>query len=89
MIEIALSSSFSKAFKRKIRNNPALEKRFWERLAVFQNNPLDTRLRTHKLSGSMKDLWSFSIEYDLRVIFSFLESDRVLLIDIGTHEEVY
>jgi mRNA-degrading endonuclease YafQ of YafQ-DinJ toxin-antitoxin module len=37
----------------------------------------------------MKDWWSFSIGYDMRVVFSFVTPNRVLFVDIGTHEEVY
>jgi addiction module RelE/StbE family toxin len=89
MTEVAFSLSFQRAFKKRIKGNPALETRFWERLELFQNNPFDQKLRTHKLSGQLKDLWSFSIQYDLRVVFSLLEGDRALFVDIGTHEEVY
>ena len=89
MTEVAFSLSFQRAFKRRIKGNSALEMRFWDRLKLFQNNPFDQKLRTHKLSGQLKDLWSFSIQYDLRVVFSFLEGDRALFVDIGTHEEVY
>lgn len=89
MTEVAFSSSFKRAYKRRIKSNAALEARFWERLAIFRTNPFDQSLRTHKLSGRLKNLWSFSIEYDLRVVFSLLEGDRALFVDIGTHEEVY
>ena len=89
MTEVAFSSSFQRAFKRRIKGKLALETRFWERLETFQNNPFDQSLRTHKLSGRLKDLWSFTIGYDLRVVFSFVEGDRALFVDIGTHEEVY
>jgi proteic killer suppression protein len=89
MTEIAFSSSFKRAFKRRIKGNTVLETRFWDRVGTFQNNPFDQALRTHKLSGRLKDLWSFSIEYDLRVVFTFVEADRALFVDIGTHEEVY
>ena len=34
-------------------------------------------------------LWSFSIEYDIRVVFSFLPKDRALFEDIRSHDEVY
>jgi hypothetical protein len=54
-----------------------------------ETNAFDQRLRTHKLSGRLKDLWSFSVEYDLRIVFAFLEGDQALFVDIGTHEEVY
>ena len=89
MIDVAFGSSFKRAFKRRIRGDPALEARFWERLEIFQKDPFDQRLRTHKLSGHLKDLWSFSVQYDLRIVFSFIKADRALLVDIGTHEEVY
>ena len=89
MIEISFSTSFRKAFKRKVCGNPTLEQRFWERVEIFENNPFDPRLRTHKLTGSMRDWWSFSIDYDLRVLFVFVEPGRALFGNIGTHDEVY
>lgn len=89
MIEIAFSSSFKRAFKKKIAGNTNVESRFWERTDAFKNNPFDPKLRTHKLSGTLKDLWSFSVEYDLRVIFYFANAERAVFVDIGTHKEVY
>ena len=89
MIEITPSSSFRRAFKRRVRANKILEARFWERVAIFQKDPFDPRLRTHRLSGQLQGLWSFSVDYDVRVVFSFLEPSRALFVDIGTHEEVY
>ncbi|MGH9873179.1 MAG: type II toxin-antitoxin system RelE/ParE family toxin [Pyrinomonadaceae bacterium] len=58
-------------------------------MAIFKHNPYDPRLKTHKLSGEMQDWWSFSIEYDVRVLFAFVEPTLALFVDIGTHEEVY
>lgn len=89
MIEIVLTSSFRKAFKRKIRGNKKLEQRFRDRVAIFQNNLFDPRLRTHQLSGQLQGLWSFSVDYDVRIVFSFVDTKKVLFVDIGTHEEVY
>lgn len=89
MIKIAFSSSFKRAFKKRIQNQRDLEERFWQRLEIFKVNQFDDRLKTHKLSGRLKDLWSFSIEYDVRVIFYFAEEDKAVFVDIGKHEEVY
>jgi mRNA-degrading endonuclease YafQ of YafQ-DinJ toxin-antitoxin module len=89
MTEVAFSSSFKRAYKGRIKGNAGSEARFWESLEIFRNDPFDQRLRTHKLSGRLKELWSFSIGYDLRIVFSFLEGDRALFVDIGTHDEVY
>ena len=92
MTEIAFSSSFKRAFKKKVAGNANVETRFWERLGAFKEDPFDPKLRTHKLSGTLKDLWSFTIEYDLRVIFYFVDSvdaRRAVFVDIGSHTEVY
>jgi mRNA-degrading endonuclease YafQ of YafQ-DinJ toxin-antitoxin module len=58
-------------------------------MKLFSKTPFDRRLRTHKLSGKLEDLWAFSVIYDCRVIFKFLNGDEILLIDIGGHDEVY
>ncbi len=89
MIEIAFSSSFKRAFKKNVAGNASLEASFWERVELFKNNPFEPKMRTHKLSGRLKDLWSFSVEYDLRIIFLFVEQDKVVFVAIGTHTEVY
>jgi len=41
------------------------------------------------LSGELQGLWSFGVDYDCRVIFKFVEANKVLLMDIGSHNEVY
>jgi len=88
-IEIGFGSSFKRALKKRIRRDEKLESNLWQSLEKFCQNPFDPALRTHKLSGELEGLWSFSVEYDCRVIFQFLEGNKVLLIDIGSHDEVY
>lgn len=82
-MQIAFSSSFKRAFRKRIQNNVEVENRFWKRLEWFKNDPFDARLRTHKLSGELDELYSFGITYDIRVIF------YSVFIDIGSHDEVY
>lgn len=89
MIEIAFDNSFKRAYKKKVVGNVEREKRFKEKLTIFQNNPFEISLRTHKLSGKLQELWSFSVEYDLRIVFYFVEKDKAVFVDIGTHDEVY
>ncbi len=89
MIEVSFSDSFNKVFKKRIKGNEKLESKFFQRLEWFIATPFDKRLRTHKLSGQLKDLWSFTVDYGCRVVFYFETSDKVVLVDIGTHDEVY
>ncbi len=89
MIKIAFDSSFKRAFKQRITGNSEREARFRFKLELFKNDPFAPTLRTHKLSGKLKDYWSFSVEYDLRIIFYFASQEEVVFIDIGTHKDVY
>ncbi|MBN8838018.1 MAG: type II toxin-antitoxin system YafQ family toxin [Sphingobacteriia bacterium] len=89
-MEVAFSQSFKKAFTKRVKGRIP-EKEFWKRLELFIANPFEPQLKTHKLSGKLKGLSSFSIEYDLRVVFYFTKDKptKAVLIDIGTHDEVY
>jgi mRNA-degrading endonuclease YafQ of YafQ-DinJ toxin-antitoxin module len=89
-MEVSFSDSFKKAFNKKIKSSEA-ERVFWICVEIFIADPFDSRLKTHKLSGKLKDLWSFSIEYDARVLFYFTKEKpkRAVFIDIGSHDEVY
>jgi addiction module RelE/StbE family toxin len=89
-MEVSFSDSFKKAFHKRIKSSE-IENEFWNRLEIFINDPFEVKLKTHKLSGKLKDLWSFSIEYDLRVVFYFTNDKpkRAVFVDIGTHNEVY
>jgi mRNA-degrading endonuclease YafQ of YafQ-DinJ toxin-antitoxin module len=60
-------------------------------LDLFILDPIEAKLKTHKLSGKLKDLWSFSIGNDFRVVFYFTTDKprKAIFVDIGTHDEVY
>lgn len=89
MIKIAYSPSFKRSYKRKIAVGSEREAKLRSKLELFMNDPFDNALRTHKLSGKLKNYWSFSIEYDLRVIFYFEDAETAVLVDLGTHTEIY
>jgi len=50
--------------------------------------PADPLLRTHKLKGDLRDYWAFSVDADLRVLFRW-DGDVALLVNLGSHDEVY
>lgn len=89
MIKVIWDQGFKRIYKKKIKNNEELKKRFWDAIELFSKEPFSHRLRTHKLTGRLEGLWAFSISFDCRVIFKFLGKNEVLLIDIGEHDEVY
>ena len=89
MIEIIWDEPFLKILKKWRKKHPRLIVRFEERLNLFVQNPFEPSLKTHRLSGDLKELWAISITYQHRLVFKFLPENKVLLIDLGTHDEVY
>jgi addiction module RelE/StbE family toxin len=89
VIKIVWDQGFKRVYRKKVKNDNELKKRFWKSLELFAKNPFQPRLRTHKLTGELEGLWAFSVAFDCRVIFEFIKENEVLLIAIGSHEEVY
>ncbi len=93
MRKLVLSSSFKRAYKATIKYNPELKKRIEERLGLLATEPFNPILRTHKLKGKLLGAWSMTVDRDCRIVFSFETNketeEEILLIDIGTHDEVY
>jgi len=89
MIIFVWDKGFKKAYKKRIGNNEFLKKKFWEAIKLFSEDPFHPKLKTHKLTGKLSGLYAFKVAYDCRVIFRFISEKEVLLIDIGSHEEVY
>lgn len=89
MIKITWDQGFKRIYKKKVKNDQELKKGFWDAVELFSKEPFDHRLRTHKLTGKLEGLWAFSVTFDCRVIFEFLDKNEVLLVDIGSHDEVY
>ncbi len=74
-------------FKKSVKKIPSrVQVSFQKKLKLFRQDPFHRSLKTHRLSGKMKDYYSFSITYSYRVLFKFLDKNRALFIDIGTHE---
>lgn len=89
MINIFLDENFKRSYKKVTKNKPELKIKFKEKLELLSENPFSNYLHTHKLSGRLKNLYAFTIEYDLRVIFKFIDNQNILLVDIGSHDVVY
>jgi mRNA-degrading endonuclease YafQ of YafQ-DinJ toxin-antitoxin module len=53
---------------------------------VFKENPFSPSLRTYKLHGKEKESWAFWIDYHYRIKFIFLNDEKVLFLDIGSHK---
>ena len=94
MSELVLTPRFERAFRRLIRKNPVLQSQIETALRRLADNLNDPRLKTHHLSGQLAGLHACSAGYDCRIVFVKQKHPKsgagvFLLINIGTHEEVY
>lgn len=94
MHEIVLTPKFERAFRKLTSKNPALQPQIEATLQRLAENPADPRLKTHRLSGQLAGLLACSVAYDCRIVFSRQKhpktgTEALLLVNIGTHEEVY
>jgi len=70
VIEAVWDDGFKRAYKKRVRNDSRLKRKFWERLDLFMMNPFSPQLRTHKLSGKLNGLWAFLVL--MMIVESFL-----------------
>ncbi|MEK7603286.1 MAG: type II toxin-antitoxin system mRNA interferase toxin, RelE/StbE family [Patescibacteria group bacterium] len=88
MKRIELNRSFVKNFRKRIAANSKLMTQYEKRLNMFMEGRLGTPLNDHALTGDMQGRRAFSITGDIRVVYIELQ-DKIIFIDIGTHNQVY
>lgn len=88
-MKISTHDSFEKAYSKRIKNNSKLVTKTKERIALFEIDPSNSILKDHALSGAKKGLRAFSITGDYRVVYKLQSNTESILIDIGTHNQVY
>ena len=86
-MEIRRTKSFLKLFTSL---NARKQEQVQLAVARFAEDRTDPALRNHRLKGKMRGYHSISAAWDLRVIYKE-EGDflTVILIDVGTHNQVY
>lgn len=85
-MEIHFHSSFRRMY-RKFEEEQ--KQRVDAAIQLFARDPFHPALRNHKLKGPQEGAWSFSAGYDLRILYVNESDVIVLLLKVGTHEEVY
>ncbi|HBY95257.1 MAG: type II toxin-antitoxin system YafQ family toxin [Ardenticatenaceae bacterium] len=94
MRQLVITPKFRRAYRRVAKRDRVVQRRIDDVLRQMQVDVFAPALATHKLGGALLGLWACSCGYDCRVIFSLETDDEsgrevILLLDIGTHDEVY
>ncbi|MBN1314005.1 MAG: hypothetical protein JXA42_00995 [Anaerolineales bacterium] len=94
MRELVLTPKFRRAYRRFIKRYRSQQELIDKIIIKMEDDVFVPSLGTHKLGGTLYGLWACSCGYDCRIVFS-LETEEasgqeyILLLDIGTHDEVY
>ena len=77
---------YSKKFEKTYRNlAPHVKMLAEKKERIFRKNPFDARLQTHKLSGPLKQYWSFTVDRRHRIVFLFAGEGTVWFLYAGNH----
>jgi len=77
---------FSQRFRRQYKKlSDEAKELFKTKGKIFEKDPFDLRLRTHKLHGDLKDCYAFSVNFEIRAVFEFVNKKIVHFHSIGNH----
>lgn len=82
-MEIYYTSKFGRKYKKLPSKIKILAEK---REELFCKNPFDSQLNTHKLHGSLKEFWSFSIGFKHGIVFEFARENKVYFHSVGDHD---
>lgn len=90
MAEILYTDSYLKRAKKFIKKHPELVLQYEKTLKLLEINPHHPSLRLHKLHEKLAQLYSVSINISYRISIIFMiENDKIIPVDLGSHDEVY
>jgi len=90
MYQLILTETYKKREKKFFKRHPDIKEKYKKTLKLLRINPFHPSLRLHKLQGNKKEFYSVSIDMQYRIIIDFMVIDnKIFLLDIGSHDEVY
>lgn len=95
MYKLVSSHQFKKALRKFSGRDAKLQAKIDQILSLMENDVFMPSLGTHKLGGKLSGLLPCSCGYDCRIVFTLRKANQgseeiiILLLDIGTHNDVY
>lgn len=85
-----LTVRYSDSFLRSARKLPKeQQKKLASLIELLSKNPFHPKLHSKHLAGKLSGLYSFRITRDWRVIFQFVSSQEIELIDVANRKDIY
>ncbi len=88
MKKFEYTKQFQRRLKQRNSHQPNVIERLRRHLELFSQGVRKEPINDHQLTGRLKGLRSFSVGGDVRVVYQEAD-DHYLLLDIGSHNQVY
>jgi mRNA-degrading endonuclease YafQ of YafQ-DinJ toxin-antitoxin module len=87
---IIYTNGYLKRAAKFIKRHPQPLPQYEKTLKLLELSPLHPSLRLHRLGGTLQELHSVSINFSYRITLDFfLEDEMIVLVNVGSHDEVY
>jgi mRNA-degrading endonuclease YafQ of YafQ-DinJ toxin-antitoxin module len=84
------TESFARTARKFLRRHPDLDGIFEDVIRQLETDPRAPRLRLHPLQGAHRGKHAVRVTYDYRIVLILrIMEKEVVLLDIGSHDEVY
>jgi mRNA-degrading endonuclease YafQ of YafQ-DinJ toxin-antitoxin module len=81
---------FERRARKFLRKHPDLRQALRDTLDDLSRDPFQAKLKLHPLSGNLAGVQAVSLTYSYRLTLLLRVTEQeVVLLDIGTHDEVY
>ena len=88
--EIEYTQQYEKRLIKFLKKHKDIVERYKKTIQLMELDPFHPSLRLHDLKGKLSELHSVSIDMQYRISIEFYVKDnKIIPINIGTHDEVY
>lgn len=82
--------SYLKREVKFFKKHPELLDKYAVILKKLSNDPFEPSLKLHKLQGNLEKFHAVRLTYEYRIVLILIIVDeQIILVDIGTHDDVY
>jgi addiction module RelE/StbE family toxin len=90
MYTLVWTAAFTRSAERFVQQHPELRAKLAAVLRDLESDPFQPHLKYHPLSGRLKGFQAVSVTYSYRIVLALEIADKeLILLDIGSHDEVY